>query len=919
LQIDNIQSVLDRLSSQQLKAACSDGTAIRMSACAGSGKTEALTGRIIYLLSTEVDPSHIIAFTFTNRAAQSMKTRLQRRIVELAGQESRRILGPMFIGTIHSYCLKILQDYAGYDNYDVLNEHRETAFAIEHGVEIGLHQAINDILQRKANYSTAISIFRRSVGVVYDENMDRGLLRRFSPKFASLLLTYEKIMSDYLVFNFGQLIALCVGTLEDKQSVRDQVVGSIEHLLVDEYQDLNSAQERLIQILMSKGGKLFVVGDANQCIYQWRGSDVHCFEHFQSKFPDSEIIILNENRRSRPDIVNTANKFIRTITGSLDEVMVPLQDQSDDCVWCVEENTPEDEASWVANKILELNTSGVDFKDIAVLLRSVKTSGESFIKEFRKNRIPFILGGRIGLFNRSEAQALGRIFAWLSDTPWIEDPHKGAQTQYLLENALLDDWCCTPEQYPHYKTCFEELKVEVARNKYHNLTEIFRHIINALGFLLLNPNDLSDKSTMAVLGRFNQLLADYESMRKRRDALNTAYLDISLLELLKGFTWYVNTYASSEYEDEFSEDIHDMDAVTLTTIHQAKGLEWPVVFVPCLVSRRFPSSKTGQKREWLLHRGIFDTSRYESTVLDERRLFYVALTRARDGLYLSWFRRSKKMCADRSPFVLSALRDGIDTSSDNAGICQISSRVLDEEPEASTFSPSEIIWYRRCPYSYLLRRIWGFQPGLVRELGYGKALHHIMRLIGNEVKLGNPINARVARDIIEKHFYLPYAPPAIANAMKESASIKIARFIDNNIDDIKRIQQVEARLAFPIGPASISGIVDVILRGSGESVEVRDYKTTKEDPYIVDEADFQIRLYTGGLQQIGYSVCAASIANLEEGSIQEVDISQGIVPSTVNEAEQYVIGIKSGNFDPKLGPRCKKCDYCDICCYYKAK
>jgi DNA helicase-2/ATP-dependent DNA helicase PcrA len=684
-----------------------------------------------------------------------MKARLHKRIAEVAGTESRRVLAPLFLGTIHSFCLRILQDYCGFDNYDVLNEHREMAFAIEHGRELGLHEAATRILGRRISYSTAISLFLRSISVVYDEIKDRGVLKRFSPIFAGLLEKYENVMANHLVFNFGQLIYFSVKILEQNNHVQEMVAGSIKHLLVDEYQDLNPAQERLLQLLISRGGNLFVVGDANQSIYQWRGSDVRCFERFEDRFPNSTAVLLNQNRRSAPKIVEVANKVGHSINKSIEEQMIPLREATGESVWWIEESSPESEASWVANKILELNKSGVRFSDIAVLLRSVNTSGGPLVQEFRRNKIPFIVGGRIGLFRRDEAQALGRIFAWMVDAPWIEEPYLGPraqQTKYLLEIALVDNWSCTYEEYPRLRSQLEEVKAGVSGNRFRNLTELFREVINILGFLDLDPVNSVDSSLMAIMGRFNQLLTDYESTIKRLDSSNSTESSTSLRELLRGFAWFMNSYASSAYEEESIEDKREIDAVSLTTIHQAKGLEWPVVFVSCLVSRRFPSSYTGQRRDWLLHRGIFDTTRYEGTMLDERRLFYVALTRAKEGLYLSWFTRTEKRLADPSPFMLATLPDKADTTPERAGICKITEPSLGEEPDVVNYSPSEIIWHRRCPYSYLLRKVWGFQPGLVRELGYGKALHHIMRLVGDEAKRGNKINAAIVKDMVNEHF-----------------------------------------------------------------------------------------------------------------------------------------------------------------------
>lgn len=222
-------SVLLNLSQEQLKAATLDNPAIRMSACVGSGKTETLTGRIIHLLQNGVDPSSIVAFTFTDRAAQNMKTRIHKRVIEKHGLEARQTLAPMFVGTIHSYCLRMLQDHAGYDTYDVLDEHKETAFAIEHGRELGLHEIAQNILGRKIGYSAAVEIFLRSLSVVNDELIDRGLLSRFSPVFAELVEQYEKLMADHLVFNFGQLISLAVRVLEQNDYVHEIVAGSTRH------------------------------------------------------------------------------------------------------------------------------------------------------------------------------------------------------------------------------------------------------------------------------------------------------------------------------------------------------------------------------------------------------------------------------------------------------------------------------------------------------------------------------------------------------------------------------------------------------------------------------------------------------------------------------------------------------------------
>jgi len=915
------QLLLERMSPEQIKAITLDKDAIRIAACAGSGKTETLTRRILRLLLTGIEPATIVAFTFTERAAQAMKSRLHTRIAQWEGPHATRKLGPMFVGTIHSFCLRILQDHAGYGNYDVQDEHREAAFANEHCWSLGLREAASEILGHPIAYAAAVSIFLRSMSTVYDNLIDRAALERFSPRFARLLEQYENLMTNHLLLNFGQLISCAVQVLEQDEFVRNLIAGSIRHLLVDEYQDLNPSQERLIELLVSKGAHLFVVGDKNQCIYQWRGSDVRCFERFQVTFPSAEPIALRENWRSVPGIIRVANDFSRFLTSDPAERMIPCKEECGESVWWVEQDTPSAEADWVADKILELNEAGFRFSDIAILVRSVSTSGAPFIQKFEERKIPFMVAGRTGLFRRREAQALGCIFAWLAEEPWVENLYTGARlspTEHLLKIALEYYWGCKKEDFLRIRSDLEQLKNVIKRGRLRNITELYRQIMRILGFLELDAANPNDGALMAIMGRFNELLTDYESMVRRQDASQMTDVVTDWRQFLKGFTWFVNSYASSAYEEEAAEDMREVDAVCLTTVHQAKGLEWPIVFIPSLVFRRFPASKTGQTGEWLLHKAMFDIERYTTTMEDERRLFYVALTRAKNGLYLSWFRRYDRILADLSAFVATTLPEGYRPKASSVSIPEVPKVTPEDEIEVSTYSPSEIICYRRCPYNYLLRQVWGFQPGLARELGYGKAVHHIMRLIGQESQSGKEINAAVTKAMIEDHFYLPYAPTSMVAVMKESAINKLTRFVEDNLGDIVRIQQVEVRLEFPVGSALVYGIVDVILRHEQETMEARDYKTTRADEYSDDEADFQIRLYSAGLQQMGYPIALASVANLEEGTIRKVDVSKETITSVLDEAQEYIIGIKSKNYIAKPSHYCGQCDYRDICRYRKS-
>jgi len=407
---------------------------------------------------------------------------------------------------------------------------------------------------------------------------------------------------------------------------------------------------------------------------------------------------------------------------------------------------------------------------------------------------------------------------------------------------------------------------------------------------------------MANLGRFSTLLADYESSLR----LGGATPDWS--SAIKGLCWYMNSYASGAYEEQPSEDIRGIDAVQIMTIHQAKGLEWPIVFIPCLVSRRFPSSKTGYRQDWFLPRDMFDVKRYEGEIDDERRLFYVAITRAKDLLCLSHFKRMRIWCS-RSPFVdpLDDLLLEVDPSL-NLPIIEISPS--QDEEEIQTFSAGEIITYLKCPYFYRLREIWHYKPGLVVPLGYGKSLHYCLRYASEMIKQGISPEQSVEVAVRER-FHLPYAGVKIREKMQKKAMETLKCFVKKHNEDMTKIKEVEARLEFPLQRATIIGKVDVILRDKND-IEVRDYKTSDEVT-TPEQSALQVRLYTLGLRKSGIPVTRASLAYLEEAEIQSVSVRKEEVEVAKNIAEKCIEGIRNKQFIPNITEFCEKCDYNEIC------
>jgi DNA helicase-2/ATP-dependent DNA helicase PcrA len=888
-----------KLSDDQARAVVSKARYNRIIAGAGAGKTETLTRRIAYLLLVEgVQPSEIVAFTFTEKAAQSMKSRIYGRVEELVGGKGSARLGEMYIGTIHAYALRILEDYFRFGNHQVLDANMEIAFLMRHGWSLGVNQ-------NGGNYSENCRSFLNTVNMAWDELLNRQELRKRAPVFSEMLEKYEGILDEHRQLTFGRMIYLAVQKLRgDPDKLKH-----VKHLIVDEYQDINRAQQEFIE-LIGRNGSIFVVGDPRQSIYQWRGSDERFFEDFNNRFQEVFTQTIRENRRSGRRIVENANRFQRCFEKLKLEDMKPTREDEGFIGHTSLEN-PEDEAVWIADKIESLVSSGkVKYSDIGILVRSVSSSAEPLIDEFKHRKVPYLVGGKVGLFKRDEAQALGRLFAWLSDDGfWTPDPWK------WQEKVVGDDLLSTGLRYWGHADRHElpgnaEVKLRGIREKlhsqrgYNNFSELYHEMLQALGFSQFDYRDPNDAAVMANLGRFNQLLTDYET------AYRIGGRTMKWGSDLKNLCWFMNTYASSAYEEQPSDDIRGVEAVQVMTIHQAKGLEWPVVFIFSLVRNRFPPRMMGRERDWWdVPRDMFDAERYESSIEDERRLFYVAITRPRDVLVLSCFEKISNSVGEC--IFVDDLGDGLITELGSGELPEVSINQGVAPEELQSFSAKELVGFNFCPHRYLLRDLWGYQPGLQPRLGYGNSLHHCLRVAGEMVKAEgySPISA--VSTAVDEQFNMPFMGGSVLEDFKETAKRTLVEFSKKYGAELSRIEEVEYRLEYPIMNATVMGKVDVLLRDGGD-VEVWDYKTSDEAERFEDTS-LQLRLYTLGLRNLDKSVSSGAVAYLEQPEVKAVSVDTSLLDEAKVYAEGTVAKITNRDFAPCPGENCKQCDHGSVC------
>ena len=885
------------LSPNQRLAVLSDKRHIRIIAGAGAGKTETLTRRIVYhLIYEEIDPAAIVAFTFTDKAAQGMKSRIYDRLKDMGRDDLRARIGDLYVGTIHGYCYRLLTDYFNYGNHDSFDENQERAFLSIVGKDLGLADS--------GNYIRNCKNFLETVKVVEGELIPDETLLVDSPGFLEKLNLYKSKLAENKRLTYDRMVSLAVENLEEKP-------GTLRHircLLVDEYQDINRAQERLIQLIGRNAG-IFIVGDPRQTIYKWRGSDETCFEDFADVYPDAETIYLTENRRSGRDIIGLANAFSDRFETIQYDHIDPTRDDSGIVARMVA-SSERREAEWIAAQVESYIRRGLcEYCDMGILLRSVSTSAPPFIDVFRDRGIPFIIGGGVGLFRKDEARALGMLFSWLFEKSyWKLDPLKSYSIidgKDLLPYAIRAWKAAVPYSLPGgIEDRLKTWKNTVLSGEFKHFTEAYQSLLTLLGYLALDPEDANQAVIMANLGRFNTILTDYETAamlggNDRDWARDTA-----------GLFEYITGHANGTYDEQIGEDLQGINAVQITTIHQAKGLEWPIVFMPALMSNRFPSKNTGKQKKVMIGRDLFDVARYEGSIEDERRLFYVAATRAKDVLVFSSFNGQKKDVFESS-FVSDLPRGSYLNLSENDLLPAYTTTKGGDPEDIQTFSAGQIIAYKTCPYAYRLNHIWGYRPGFSEYLGYGKTLHFCLRLASDLIKKQgcSPVNA--IETALDDHFFLPFIVSDRSERIQEAARNKLIQFVKERAEDMKQIKEVEARVEFPLQKATVTGRIDVLLH-DGNCFEIRDYKTSK-DSTTHDDSAIQVQMYALGMSMTGEAISKGSVAYLDDASLREVGVSESHLASAKEAVERHISGIVTKDFKPLPGEQCGSCDYGAIC------
>lgn len=675
--------IFDGLSERQKEAVETIDEDLEIIACAGAGKTGVVTRRIVNILKQKKDvtPANIVAFTFTEKAAEELKS----RIYKYAKKELGSTVGfaEMYIGTIHGFCLKMLQEYIPqFQSFSVLDEIKTKLFIDKNYFECGMKDLDLKMYRETGLFLSTMSMLNESW-----ESRDSWDKTTFDA-----VEKYKELLYSQHYFDYSLILREMLDQMQKNDEFRKRITSRVKFLTVDEYQDTNSIQEKLIQLIKNGGSNLCIVGDDDQTIYQFRGSDSENILTFKERYGVEKYIVLDTDYRSSEAIVDIAQRVIINNNRRLSKNMVSgakFKYEEGDTIYREFEDI-EQECDFIAGRIKALHESGVKYSEMAVLLRK-KKFGEYFSETFDKYGIPYIVEGVNALFSTAECQASRGIFRYLNGEISMTDLFNlWKEVNYELDLKDLSDALTYLSG------------IDVKKMKYYGefvLQEIYHNFLRLIYITEQEENAITEV-ILYNLGKFSQVINDFES-------INFATLPKNKLARFCKFMEYT---ASDYYPEGHLDNTYIRpDAVNIMTVHQSKGLEYTAVFVPELSKNNFPAAGVGGKNVWhIINRDwIQNSERFNSGIEEERRLFYVAVTRAKKYLCLTRcpYRRDKKIStflveAKESPYMLS-----YDDKMEYSGK-QLPPMV--EEKSAINLNFSILQDFFDCAYRFKLSMFYGF-------------------------------------------------------------------------------------------------------------------------------------------------------------------------------------------------------------------
>ncbi len=630
---------LQGLNNEQKQAVCIKNGAILVLAGAGSGKTKVLTSRIANLVSSGVSPNEILAVTFTNKAAKEMQQRLSKYLGE-------NVVKRMWVGTFHNICGRILRydlenyktkDGRHWDNNYVIYDVTDTKTVIKNALKkLNIDEKSFEIKAVKSAISNAKNKMQ-------DAYAFATLARDYyNQKISEIYYEYERQLALNNAIDFDDMLMLSVNLLKENEDIRKKYENRFKHILVDEFQDTNKAQYDLINLLYppdsskDETGSLCAVGDVDQSIYSWRGADFKIILNFQNDYKNTKLIKLEQNYRSCGNILEAANFVIKNNEQRLEKNLYSNKGQGEK-LGLYEAQDDFSESRYIARKIENINYR----KDEIAILYRTNAQSRSIEEALMSYSIPYKIVGGLKfyerkeikdiiaylklIYNHNDSQALRRIInepkRGIGDTTISKLSNWADKRELSIYEALkhLDEIeeinASAKTKLKNFYTTIEEI---TSKQNEYMLSEYVPYVLEASGYSpsLRQDDSVENQSRLENLQEFVNVVKEFET-------------DDFTLETEDDLGALGNFLSQVALVSDIDEIKDDEKSVTLMTLHAAKGLEFPVVFLAGLEDGIFPHSRSV----------AFGGGNTE--LEEERRLMYVGLTRAKEKLFLTYAKQRK--------------------------------------------------------------------------------------------------------------------------------------------------------------------------------------------------------------------------------------------------------------------------------------
>jgi len=598
------------LNESQLRAVFSTDGSYLLIAGAGSGKTRTLTYRTARLIELGYNPTSIVLLTFTRKAAKEMLDRAS----ALLDERCSKILG----GTFHSFSYLLLRQYGNIINLDK----NFTILDQQDSIDI-LGMIRNEIISKNSRFPQKDTLQK-----IYSYTLNTGtsiedyLLKEY-PHFYHLTNEIEKLFIAYQnykiennVLDYDDLLKYTVLLLNSNDKIADNFLKSLSFIMIDEYQDTNHLQALITKALAKFNNNVMAVGDDSQSIYSFRGANFKNIMEFPQLFPKVQIIKLQENYRSPQEILDFSNEIIRNLKYKYPKVLHSNKKGKEKPAIIPTKNEQE-QSEFIVNRILDLLDEGVNLNEIAVLIRSAYFSYDLEL-ELQKKKIPF---QKIGGIKFVEAAHIKDVLAFLKTSVNIKDVLSFSRILKLLNgighkkaNQIIS--VLNFDLLKNFDKNFPISKI----NKLTNEEELFQ-LLTLLKNLAFDEESLSEKIQKVIIFYTPYFQSKFDDYNKREKDFNSLLTIASRYDDLQSFLSDLALDPPNSSILDFEDEQKEKNFLTISTIHSAKGLEWEVVFIMNVVEGYFPS---------------YYSLKNEEQLEEERRLFYVAVTRAKERLYITY-------------------------------------------------------------------------------------------------------------------------------------------------------------------------------------------------------------------------------------------------------------------------------------------